>query len=51
MRHPEVTSRGSTRGVRGAAWSMAGVTLLVLAAALVLLALDTSRMAADRIAF
>ncbi len=51
MRHPEVTSRGSTRRVRGAAWSMAGLTLLVLAAALVLLALDTSRMAAGRIAF
>src|SRR5271165_6806503 len=41
-------SRGHRVGV--AAWSLAGVTMLVLAAALVLLGLDTSKMAADRIA-
>jgi hypothetical protein len=33
-----------------AAWSLAGLTMLVLAAALVLLGLDTSKMATDRIA-
>ena len=36
--------------VRVAAWSLAGVAMLVLAAALVLLGLDTSKMAAGRIA-
>ena len=44
MRH----SRG--HWIRVAAWSLAEFTMLVLAAALVLLGLDTSKMAADRIA-
>jgi hypothetical protein len=41
-----------TRGhrIHVAAWSLAGFTMLVLAAALVLLGLDTSKMATDRIA-
>jgi hypothetical protein len=37
--------------VRLAAWSLAGFTWLVLVAALVLLGLDTSRIAAGRVAF
>jgi hypothetical protein len=48
MRDPK---RNSSRHVPAAAWSLAGLTLLTLAAALVLLGLDTGRMAAGRIAF
>jgi hypothetical protein len=37
--------------VRMAAWSLAGFTLLVLAAALVLAGIDASRMTAGRVIF
>jgi hypothetical protein len=51
MRRPAVTRRHPPRRAAVAAWLLAGLTLLVLTTALVLLALDTSRMAAGRIAF
>jgi hypothetical protein len=51
MRGMTVTRQSCPRRVRVAAWSVAGLTLLVLAAALVLLGLDAGRMAAGRIAF
>ncbi len=46
-----MTRRNSLRRVRIATWSLAGFTGLVLVAALVLLGLDTGRMAAGRVAF
>ncbi|MFY9927067.1 MAG: hypothetical protein WAK82_03590 [Streptosporangiaceae bacterium] len=45
------TRRNWPDRVRVAAWSVAGLTLLLLAAALVLLGLDASRMSDGRIAF
>ena len=46
-----MTRRNSPRRVCIATWSLAGFTGLVLVAALVLLGLDTSRIAAGRVAF
>ncbi len=46
-----MTRRNSPRRVRIATWSLAGFTGLVLVAALVLLGLDTSRIAVGRVAF
>jgi hypothetical protein len=51
MRGLKPTRRYRPDHVRTAAWSVAGLTLIVLAAALVLLGLNTGRMAAGRITF
>jgi hypothetical protein len=51
MRGMTLTRQSFPRRVRAATWSVAGLTLLVLAAALVLLGLDAGRLAAGRIAF